>query len=92
MVDVEALRAAWYDRSLTQAEIARHLGITAGQLTAAVKQHGLPPRPKNKRAFTFADNPTPEEDKLSAASLELSPSVQARIKELKLGLPVVGTP
>ena len=87
MIDAHALRAAWFDPALSHAEIARKFRISIVKLYALARQHGLPPRPRRNRAFTFAANPTPEEDAVSGKSLEYAPAVQARIRELNIGWP-----
>ena len=59
-VDAARLFAVWNDESLTRAEVARELGVTAGQLTRLAGRHGLAPRGRKHRAFSMAD-PTPDE-------------------------------
>ena len=59
-VDVARLFALWNDESLTRSEVARELGVTAGQLTRLAGRHGLAPRARQHRAFSRAD-PTPDE-------------------------------
>lgn len=86
-IDPQALRDAWENADLTHTEVARKFGLTPGQLYTVAAQHNLPPRPAQHRAFSFADNPSPEEDAISKSSLDYSPSVKARILELRLGMP-----
>lgn len=86
-IDPQALLQVWNEAELTHTEVARRFGLTTGQLYGLARRYGFPPRPAQHRAFSFADNPTPEEDAISAASLEYSPAVQARIRELNLGWP-----
>jgi transposase-like protein len=59
-IDAARLFALWADQSLTRAEVARELGVTAGQLTRLAGRHGLPARARKRRAFSMAD-PTPDE-------------------------------
>lgn len=88
-VDVPKLFRLWNDSDYTRAEIARELGLTDKQLQSSASRHGLGPRGCCHRAFSMEDAATPEEEAASADSLALSPYVQARIKELRLGMPEV---
>lgn len=86
-VDVPRLFALWNDKGYTRAEIARELGLTDKQLQSSSERYGLKARGCCRRSFSV-DDATPEEDAASGDSLALSPWVQARIKELRLGMPV----
>ena len=59
-IDVARLFSLWHDESLTRAEVARELGVTAGQLTRLASRHGLGARGRTHRAFSMTD-PTPDE-------------------------------
>ena len=72
----------WADESLTRAEIARSLGVTAGQLTLLASRHGLGPRGRQHRAFSIND-PTPDDDAASAASLQIAPSLREACEAAK---------
>ena len=80
-VDLDELEELWRN-GLTVLEIARHFRVSMSQVWRLRKQCGLsdrgPPEP-------FAA-PTPEDDAASGDSLQLSPWVAARIKELGLGV------
>jgi len=79
----------WVDKSLSVSDIARHMGISDKRVYEAAKRYGLPTR--ERRCVMYRDDPeevTREEDQASAESLELSPYVQARIRELRIGMPV----
>jgi len=67
-IDVARLFALWNDESLTRAEVARELGVTAGQLTRLASRHGLGARGRTHRAFSMAD-PTPDEIARRAAAI-----------------------
>ena len=85
-VDVPTLFATWNDSRLTVAEVARKLGITVGYLYRLADRHALPERQHQHRCNVL-EEATPEEDEASAESLALSPWVQMRIKELRIGYP-----
>ena len=67
-IDVARLFSLWNDESLTRAEVARELGVTAGQLTRLASRHGLGARGRTHRAFSMAD-PTPDEIARRAAAI-----------------------
>ncbi len=90
-VHLPTLFATWADESLTVTEVARKLGIDTKYLYTLADRHKLPKRPAQHRAFTM-DEATPEEDEASRESLALAPSVQRRIKELGIGMPVAELP
>lgn len=85
-VDVPQLFKLWNDSDLTRAEIGRELQLTPNQLQVSATQYGLGPRGACHRAFSMEDAESPEEEQASADSLELSPWVQARIRELRIGM------
>lgn len=85
-VDVPRLFALWNDKSYTRVEIARELGLRERQLQDVAARYGLRARGPCKRAFSLEDGESPAEDAASGDSLALSPWVQARIKELGLGV------
>jgi hypothetical protein len=64
--EVARLFCLWNESSKTRAEIARELGVTAGQLTKLASRHGLGPRGRQHRAFSM-DDPTPEQIEERAA-------------------------
>lgn len=86
-VDVPRLFQLWHDPTYTRVEIARDLGLTDKQLQSSASRHGLGPRGACHRAFSMEDASSPEEEAASAESLDFSPWVAARIKELRLGMP-----
>jgi len=67
-IDVARLFSLWNDESVTRAEVARELGVTAGQLTRLASRHGLGARGRTHRAFSMAD-PTPDEIVRMAAAI-----------------------
>jgi len=85
-VDVPTLRlfAAWADNDLTFAEVARNLGVTDKQLYALAKQHALPKRPSMFRDSGADDAPDAWGEPEAEETCDLSPWVQARIRELNL--------
>lgn len=86
-VDVPELFRLWNDANYTRAEIARQLGLTDKQLQSSATRYGLGARGCCHRTFTMEDAESPEEDAASSESLALSPWVQRRIDELRLGMP-----
>jgi hypothetical protein len=80
-VAVADLWRVWCDNSLTRAEVARELGVTYTQLTRLADRHKLPKRECATR-YEIGGAPDdwgePEPDE----SLDLSPWVQGRIREL----------
>jgi len=52
-IDVERLRSLWAEETLTQAEIARELGLSHGQLDYCVRKAGLPRRAKRSRCHSM---------------------------------------
>ena len=58
-LDKEQLITLWYDDSLTAAEIAMELGVSASWLSANRERLGLPER-MSRREIPI-DDPTPEE-------------------------------
>lgn len=85
-VDVPRLFEMWNDTDYTRPEIARSLGLTEKQLQTSSRRYGLGPRGCCHRAFVI-EEASPEEDAASSESLALSPWVQSRIKELRIGMP-----
>jgi len=76
----------WADKALSMSDIAREMGLTHHQLHRAAKKYGLPHRLRQMAHLRDEpDEVTPEESDASAESLELSPYVQARIRELRIG-------
>ena len=78
---VPDLHRLWADESLTRAEIARELGVTAGQLTLLASRHGLPARGRQHRAFSMAD-PTPDEIAARAAECRERHMAQRRAEDV----------
>lgn len=84
--DARALFQLWNDHTLRPEEVARRLGISMSMLRRAAAHHHLPSRPAwRDRSENYA--PSEGEDLASGESLRLSPWVQARINELRIGLP-----
>jgi hypothetical protein len=85
-VDVPTLRlfAAWADSNLTFAEVARELNLTDKQLYALAKKHALPKRPSMFRGSGADDAPDAWGEPEAEETCDLSPWVQARIRELNL--------
>ena len=71
----------WADESLTRAEIARSLGVSAGQLTLLASRHGLGPRGRQHRAFSM-DDPTPEQIAERAAECRERHMAQRRAEDV----------
>jgi hypothetical protein len=86
-VSVPTLFRLWSDNDLTVTEVARELGIDVHYLYTLADRHKLPQRKRVSRCDTFDAVNTPEEEEASANSLALSPYVQRRIIELRLGMP-----
>lgn len=83
LVPTPKLYAAWADSRLTFTEVARKLGITDKQLYLLVRKHGLPKRPavaRNEMGGCPDDWGEPE----PMETLDLSPWVQSRIRELNI--------
>jgi transposase-like protein len=78
-VDVASLFRLWNDESMTRAEIARELGVTAGQLTRLASRHGLGVRGRKHRAFSMTD-PSPDEIERLKAELKAK-HIQERMRE-----------
>lgn len=85
-VDIAHMVRLWNTPDVTVAEIARAVGTTTHHVRDLADRHGLEERNRVRRCGTI-DDPTPEEDEASANSLQLSPYVQRRIIELRLGMP-----
>ena len=74
---VPELFRLWADESLTRAEVARLLGVTAGQLAKLASRHGLGFRGRRQRAFSM-DDPTPEQIAERAAECRAKHMAQRR--------------
>lgn len=74
-----------WQRGLTLIQIGIELGCSSATVVELAKEMNMPRRP-GQRVDPDGDV-SPEEDAASADSLALSPYVQARIKELGLGMP-----
>lgn len=84
--DVPALYRLWNNHAMRPEDVAKELGISTSFLRRLAVRHRLPPRPV-WRDRSDNDAPSQAEELLSQDSLRLSPWVQARIKELRLGMP-----
>lgn len=82
-IDVPTLFRLWQDHSKTTAEVARDLGVSDRHLRRVAIERALPERPYCWRAPTATAEEIEDDD--GDETLELSPWVQSRIKELKLG-------
>lgn len=84
-VERQRLLELW-DSDKTLNQIGAELECSPQTVLRLVRRHQLPPRP----AFVVEHNEavSPDDDAASADSLRLSPWVQARIEELRLGMPV----
>lgn len=71
----------WADESLTRSEIARELGVTAGQLTLLASRHALGPRGRHHRAFSM-DDPSPDEIAARAAECRERHYAQRRAEDI----------
>ena len=69
----------------TLLEIAREIGCSTQTVMRLGKEHGLPLRSQMQRHDPL--RPSDEDEDASSDSLRLSPWVQARIEELKIGMP-----
>lgn len=83
-VDRQRLLDLW-NSPRTLIEIGAELGCSCTTVSRLQREHGLPRRTYFRP--DMVDDVTPEEDAASADSLALSPWVQSRIKELRLGMP-----
>jgi hypothetical protein len=83
-VSVPALFAAWSDNSLTFTEVARKLGLTDKRLYAMARLYALPRRPSMYRNSGSDDAPDAWGEPEAEETCDLSPWVQARIRELNL--------
>ena len=68
-VDSKRLRLLWDNEDLTQAEMARELGLSHGQFEYAVRLAGLPKRPPVTRVFSPA-HLSPEEIRIRAEAVK----------------------
>jgi transcriptional regulator with XRE-family HTH domain len=82
-IDVPALFRLWNDHNLTMTEVARDLGVSDRHLRRVASDRSLPDRPYCWRAYSASDEELDGED--GGDTLALSPYVQRRIRELKLG-------
>jgi hypothetical protein len=82
-VPVKNLFAAWADQRLTTIEVARKLGITDKQLYLLAKKHALPKRAAVVR-HEIGGCPDDWGEPEPMETLELSPWVLSRIRELKI--------
>jgi hypothetical protein len=82
-VKVQKLYAAWANPAWTKTDIARELGISDKRLLVLANRHKLPPRPK---AVRWESEASPDEvaGQGHDETLDLSPWVQARIRELNI--------
>lgn len=78
---VPELFRLWADESLTRAEVARLLGVTAGQLAKLASRHGLGFRGRRQRAFSM-DDPTPEQIAERAAECRAKHMAQRRAEDV----------
>lgn len=83
LVPVKNLFAAWADERLTITEVARKLGITDKQLYLLAKKHALPKRGAVVR-YEVGGCPDDWGEPEPMETLELSPWVLSRIRELKI--------
>lgn len=74
-----------WERGLTYVQIGIKLGCSAATVTELVREMQMPPR--NPLRHMPEIGVSPEEDAASADSLALSPWVQSRIRELRIGMP-----
>jgi hypothetical protein len=79
-VPVADLFRLWADPSLTRMEVARELGVTYRKLTTLASRHHLPKRD----VVAVQDGGRPDDwgEPEADDSLDLSPWVQGRIREL----------
>jgi hypothetical protein len=82
-IDVPPLFKLWNDHSRTTSEVARDLGVSDRHLRRVARERALPERPYCWRACSATAEEIEDDD--GTETLELSPWVQSRIKELKLG-------
>lgn len=80
-VDVPMLFSLWGDTTLTRAEVARRLGVTANQLTKLAEKYGLGRRGRQHRAFSM-DDPTPEQIAERAAACRERHMAQRRAEDV----------
>lgn len=79
--DALLLFRLWNDKSLTRDEVARRLGLSETQLTAAARRFGLPPRGIRRRAYSM-DELTPEVIAQRAAAIRATWSEEEREKRM----------
>ena len=82
-IDVPALFRLWNDHTLTKSDVARDLSVSDKHLMRVARAQALPERPHCWRRSSETSEEI--EDDGGGETLELSPWVQGRIKELKLG-------
>jgi len=84
-VEVPTIRLfeVWADTTLTRTDVARKLGLTDKQLNRLADLHKLPAREAVNK-FTYEACPDDFGEPEAEETLELSPWVQARIRELNL--------
>ena len=83
-VDMDLMRELW-QTDATLMEIGVALGVSVQTVLRLAKRHHLPSRSQTNE---FGVSVSEDEETASAESLRLSPWVQARIRELGLGMPV----
>jgi transcriptional regulator with XRE-family HTH domain len=84
VTDVPRLFRLWHETDLSQAAIARELGVSEGAIKRAVKHFGLPPRGQHAAGLAANDDDVPaDEADASGDSLRLAPSVWAAAEEVR---------
>ena len=82
-IDVDELDRLWR-QGVTVYELSARYDVSPATIFRLRRRHDIPDRPSLQSREH--DAPSPEEETASADSLAFSPWVQARIKELRLGM------
>ena len=84
ITDVPLLFRLWHGTDLSQAAIARELGVSDGAIKRAVTHYGLTPRPHHAAGIAADEDDVPsDEAAASSSSLRLAPSVQRAADEVR---------
>lgn len=84
ITDVPRLFQLWHGTDLSQAAIARELGVSDGAIKRAVNHYGLKPRPQHTAGVGADEDDVPaDEATASYDSLRLAPSVERAADEVR---------
>jgi hypothetical protein len=84
-INIDEMQQLWHE-GWTGPQLAERYNVTTGRIYALRLQYGLRNRRKVNTQSESREAPSDEDERVSQ-TLEFSPWVAARIKELKLGMP-----